>query len=168
MLTAVSEAIDAINKKEGEISSFIAIPLLFVVVFEVFMRYLFNAPTMWAFELTVFLYGIHFVLGYAYTDRLDGHVRVDVLVMRLSPKPRAILNCATLLVIFFPFMTCLSIWLWRFALISVGQRELNSTSWAPPIYPIKVLMAIGFTLLLLQGVSSLIKNIQIASGKSTK
>jgi TRAP-type mannitol/chloroaromatic compound transport system permease small subunit len=168
MLTTVSQAIDALNKKQGEISSLLILPMLGVVVYEVFMRYAFNAPTIWGFELTIFLYGIHFILGYAYTDSQDGHVRVDVLTMRMGEKSKAKLNVITLLVIFFPFMICLTFWSWKFALISVVAKELNSTSWSPPIYPIKVLMAIGFTLLLFQGGSHLIKNIRIASGNTTR
>lgn len=167
MLKTVSQAIDALNKKQGEITSLLILPMLGVVVYEVFMRYAFNAPTIWGFELTIFLYGIHFILGYAYTDSMDGHVRVDVLTLKMGDKPKAILNAITLLIIFFPFMICLTFWSWKFALISAAARELNSTSWSPPIYPIKILMAIGFTFLLLQGVSHLIKNIRIASGKNT-
>ena len=168
MLNNVTQAIDALNKKQGEITSILILPMLGVVVYEVFMRYAFNAPTIWGFELTIFLYGIHFILGYAYTDCLDGHVRVDVLTMRMGEKSKARLNVLTLLVIFFPFMTCLTFWSWKFALISAVAKELNSTSWSPPIYPIKILMSIGFTLLLFQGVSHLIKNIRIASAKTNR
>jgi len=166
MLNNVSQAIDKMNRKQGEILSFLILPLLGVVVYEVFMRYVFNAPTIWGFELTIFFYGVHFILGYAYTDTLDAHVRVDIVTMRLGTRAKAILNTVTLLVIFFPFITCLTIWTWKFAWIAVVTRELNSTSWAPPIYPVKVLMAVGFTFLLVQGISNLIKNIRVITSKS--
>ncbi|MFY9942009.1 MAG: TRAP transporter small permease subunit, partial [Desulfobacterales bacterium] len=67
MFSAISRAIDTFNKKEGEITSLLVLPLLAVVIYEVFMRYAFNAPTIWGFEVTTFLYGIHFMFGYAYT-----------------------------------------------------------------------------------------------------
>jgi len=167
MTKIVSDKINAMNKKTGEISSLLILPLLGVVMYEVILRYVFNAPTIWGFELTIFLYGIHFVLGYSYTDCLNGHVRVDVLTAKMSVRSRAIMDSITLIVIFFPVMICLVIWTSKFAITSAGMLELNSTSWAPPIYPIKILMAIGFLLVLLQGISHLISNINIILGKET-
>lgn len=168
MWKSLSKAIDTLNVKQGELASLLMLPLLIIVVFEVMMRYAFNKPTIWGFEVTIFLYGVHFILGYAYCDVLGGHVRVDVVTMRLSSKTKAVLECFALLILFFPFMTMLTIWVWKFALMSVGMKELNSTSWAPPIYPIKVLMAVGFTFLLLQGVSHLIKNLSIVFNKTAQ
>jgi len=165
MLENVSKGITALNRKAGEISSLLMIPLLAVVVYEVFMRYVFNSPTIWGFELTIFLYGLHFILGYSYTDCLNGHVRIDVLTMHLSARNKAILEIVTLLVLFFPFLTLMTIYSGKFALISTRQLELNSTSWAPHIWPIKILMALGFFLLWLQGAAFLINNINIALGR---
>ena len=62
-------------------------------------------------------------------------------------------------------MVPLTIWAWKFAWISIVGRELNSTSWAPPIYPIKALMALAFTFLLLQGIANILHNIQVLRGK---
>ncbi len=163
MLEKVSAAIDAFNRKQGEWTALLIIPLLVVVVYEVFMRYVFNAPTIWGFEATTFLYGIHFMFGLAYTDVVDGHVKVDIFSSRASRRGQAILSILSNLVIFLPVFTCMTIWSWKFALLSTAQRELNSTSWAPPIYPIKILMALCFTFLLLQGISTLIKSINSLS-----
>ena len=166
MLESIPKGIDTFNIKQGEISSLLAIPLLAVVIYEVFMRYVFNAPTIWGFETTTFIYGIHYMLGYAYTDALDGHVKVDIFSSRLSSKGQAWLGMITTLVIFLPVFACMTIWSFKFAWTSIQGLEVNSTSWAPPIYPIKTIMALCFLFLLLQGISNLFKYINILSGKT--
>jgi TRAP-type mannitol/chloroaromatic compound transport system permease small subunit len=165
MLTQISNGIDAFNRKQGDITSMLAIPLLVVVIYEVFMRYVFNAPTTWGFEMTAFLYGLHYMFGLAYTDVHDGHVKVDIFSSRLSGKGQATLGIMTLCIFFLPVMTCMTIWAVKFAITSIQGLERNSTSWAPSIWPYKSLMALTFFFLWLQGISNLIKNIQTLRGK---
>lgn len=166
MLGKVSNAIDTFNIKQGEFSALLALPLLLVVVYEVVMRYAFNAPTTWGFEATTFLYGIHYMLGLAYCDVLGGHVKVDIFTARLPQKPQGVIGIATNLAFFMPVMVLMTIASWKYALTSIAGRELNATSWAPPIYPIKTLMAIAFSFLLIQGFSNLIHNIRVLQGKA--
>ena len=159
MLEKISSAIDAFNRKEGEWSALLIIPLTIVVIYEVIMRYVFNAPTVWGFEATTFIYGVHFMLGLAYTAVHDGHVKVDIFTSRAKPHTQAILVILTNLVIFLPVFTCMTIWAWKYAITSTLQHELNSTSWAPPIWPFKLIMAIAFSFLLIQGISTVLKAI---------
>ncbi len=166
MLGKLSNAIDTFNIKQGEVSSLLVLPLLGVVVYEVVMRYAFNAPTTWGFEMTTFLYGIHYMLGLAYCDVLSGHVRVDIFTSRLPSRTQAVFGVVTNLLFFMPVMIYLTIASWKYALTSIAGRELNPTSWAPPIYPIKTLMAVAITFLLIQGVSNLIHNFRVLQGKS--
>jgi TRAP-type mannitol/chloroaromatic compound transport system permease small subunit len=165
MLDKISSAIDTFNIKQGQLSALLALPLLLVVVYEVVMRYVFNAPTIWGFEATTFLYGVHFILGLAYCDVLGGHVKVDVVVTRLPIKPQSVIGVVTNLVFFMPTMVLMTIFSWRYALASILEGELNPTSWAPPVYPFKTLMALGFSFLLIQGFSNLIHNIRVLQGK---
>lgn len=150
----------------GEWTSLLILPLLFVVIFEVIMRYVFNAPTIWAFEMTSFLYGMHFMFGIAYTDVTKGHVRVDIFLIRASKKRQALLNIITNLIMFLPVFVCLVIWTSGFAYTSVIGQEKNWTSWAPYIYPFKVIMALTIFFTLLQGVSNLIRDLKILVGES--
>ncbi|GBC61142.1 hypothetical protein DENIS_2102 [Desulfonema ishimotonii] len=164
MLSKISKLIDTFNIKEGEVTSLLIFPLLGVVIYEVFMRYVFNAPTIWGFEVTAFLYGLHYMFGMAYTDVLDGHVKVDIFSSRMPPRPRAILAMVTTCVFFLPVMTCMTIWSFKFAAASIAGWERNSTSWAPVIWPYKFIMAFTFLFLLLQGVSNLLKQIRALAG----
>lgn len=166
MLDKISSAIDTFNIKQGQVSALLALPLLLVVVYEVVMRYLFNSPTVWGFEATTFLYGMHFILGLAYCDILGGHVKVDVFTALLPIKHQSVIGVLTNLVFFMPVMVLMTIASWRYALSSIMEGELNPTSWAPPVYPFKTLMAIGFSFLLIQGFSNLIHNIRVLQGKA--
>ena len=161
MLETVSNTLERIIKKEGDISSFLIYPLLIVVVYEVFMRYVFNAPTTWGFEVTTFLYGLHYMFGLAYTDAYDGHVKVDIFTSLASEKVQTVLRVLTNLVLFMPVTICMTIWSTKFAYVSTMGREVNSTSWAPPIWPIKIFMALCFYFLLMQGIAKLLKDINL-------
>ena len=163
MLEKISSLIDAFNRKEGEWSALLIIPLTIVVIYEVIMRYAFDAPTIWGFELTTFLYGVHFMLGLAYTHVTDGHVKVDIFTSRARPRTQAVIVIITNLLIFLPVFTCMTIWAWKYAITSTMQQELNSTSWAPPVWPIKLLMAIAFSFLLIQGISTVLKALNTVS-----
>jgi TRAP-type mannitol/chloroaromatic compound transport system permease small subunit len=157
-MQTISRSIDALNEKIGVYSSYLILPLVGVVVYEVFMRYVFDAPTSWGFEMTTFLYGVHFMLALAYAHKHDGHVSIDVFEVKLPVKVRTKLRIISNLVIFVPTIGLLTIWSIKYAITSWGFWERASSSWAPAIYPYKTLMAIGFILLFLQGIAKLIQD----------
>jgi TRAP-type mannitol/chloroaromatic compound transport system permease small subunit len=161
MLSKISRGIDTFTTKQGDFTSMLIIPLLVVVLWEVLMRYGFNTPTSWGFEMTGFLYGMHYMFGISYTDVKNGHVRVDIFTSLASKKVQAVIGALTTLILFMPVMICMTIWSTRFAIYSVQGLERNSTSWAPAIWPYKIIMALCFGFLLLQGVSNLIKDLRI-------
>ncbi len=152
----LEKGINSLNEKVGFYNSFLTIPLILVVVYEVIMRYAFNSPTVWAFEATTLIYGTHYMLGLAFTHKYDGHVAIDILESRLTPKPRTILRIVTNLIFFVPTVGMLAVWSVIYASTSWQNWENASTSWAPPLYPFKTLMAIGFILLFLQGIAKLL------------
>ena len=154
----LDSAIDTLNEKIGFYGSYLVLPLIAVVGWEVMMRYGFNSPTSWAFELTVFIYGMHYSLALAYAHKHDTHVAIDVFESRLPEKPRTILRIFTNLVLFIPAVGLLTIYTCQLAFFSWQQWEQASSSWAPAIYPYKTLMAFGFILLLLQGIAKLIQD----------
>ncbi len=153
----VSRTIDTIVKRQAEVSSLLMALLVVFVCFEVVLRYIFNAPTVWSLELTTYLYGIHFVMGYSYTELHHGHVRVDILSSRFPPKVQDVIYIVLTLAITLPLVGLLAIWAWDNAITSTLIFERLSSAWAPPLWPIKLFMAIGFTFLFLQVFSNLIK-----------
>jgi len=156
----IDGAIDALNEKIGYYGSLLVLPLIGVVVWEVIMRYGFDAPTSWAFELTVFLYGVHYSLALAFAHKHNTHVSIDVFEARLAERPRLKLRIITNLLLFMPTIGMLTYYSCILAATSWHQQEHASSSWAPAVYPYKTLMAIGFVLLLIQGVAKLIQDIR--------
>lgn len=124
------------------------------------MRYGFNTPTSWAFEVTVFIYGVHYSFALAYAHKHNTHVAIDVFESRLSEKPRTVLRIGTNLILFLPSIGLLAFYTSQLAFFSWRQWEHASSSWAPALYPYKTIMAIGFLLLFLQGVAKLIQDIR--------
>ncbi len=160
MIDKITSGIDWFVEKQGNVSSFLIIPLLGVVIFEVFMRYGFNSPTIWAFEVTMFFYGMHYMFGLSYTDHFDGHVKVDIFVMRLPLKARLIIKILSFLIISLPVVLGVIIWTFYFGLTATLNLERSWSSWAPYLWPYKDLMVLAFIILFLQGVSDLLRTIK--------
>ena len=157
----VFHIIDFISEWTGKIFSFLIAGVVAVIVYEVTARYVFNRPTMWSNELTTFLFGAAMIVGGAYTLRYGAHVRVDVVYSRWSPRTQAIFDMATS-VFFFTFCILL---LWKGAEVgwpSVLRRETSWSDWRPPIYPLRMMIPVGASLILLQGMAEFIRNILTA------
>lgn len=152
------EMINHTNEQVGRLTAFLVIPLVAVVIYEVFARYLFNAPTVWAFEVTTFIYGIHYMVGLGYTLKQQGHVSIDIVEATLPAKTRAILRIIVGFILFLPTVGFLAYGSVRYALNSWQSMERASTSWAPLLAPYKTFMAIGFILLLAQGIAAIVQN----------
>jgi len=166
MLNAITKGIDFLVEKQGQLTSFLIVPLLFIVLWEVLMRYAFNSPTVWGFEATAFVYGMHYMLGLSFMEHPQGHVRVDIVTSRFSPKAQAVIMILGYLAIFIPVFVLMTWGAIKFANTAVVTNELNSTSWAPRIWPYKIVMALSFLLLLVQGLSTMLKNMKILTEKS--
>ncbi len=154
----VIERIDLINKYIYNGVSFLFVPMTLMAMYEVAMRYLFNAPTIWAWDINVQCFCAIVVLGGAHTLKQGGHVIMDILVNKLSPRTKLRLNLIVYLVFFFAMTIAIwqvSIFAWQSILIS----EEASTIFAPPLYPIKSGILIGVIILFLQGVSLFVRDV---------
>ena len=152
--------VDFINDGIGRIISFLVYPMIGVLVWEVFMRYLFNQPTIWAHELSALFYAVFFLLGGAYTLRWNAHINVDVLYVRLSPRSRAILDLITWSLFYF---FC-GVLLWQgsqAAWKSFLRLERASTVWEPYVWPVKFCIPLAASLMLLQGFSKTIRDLYL-------
>jgi TRAP-type mannitol/chloroaromatic compound transport system permease small subunit len=157
MLKNFVHAVDAVNNFVGRIAAYMMIPLTFVVFYEVFMRKLFNMPTMWAFEMTIYLYGFNFMMAMGVTMLYDKHVRIDIITLQLPQRIQLILRLVTFWLVFVPFVGAL---LWagtEYAAKSWMQWEHSWSAWKPPLYPYKTVMPVALFLLLLQGVANFIR-----------
>ncbi len=158
--------IEAFIEFFGKWASLLMLPLVFVVIYEVIARKVFHSPTIWAFEVTIYLYGAHFLLGAAYTFLHDRHVRIDILSAKFPPKVQIIISMVTFLLIFVPFVGGLCWASTEYAAHSWGMNEHSWSAWKPPLYPYKTVMPIAFILLFVQGVCHFIRDIYKLKGEN--
>lgn len=155
--------IDTISDRSGALLGWLAIPLVGGLAYEVVARYLFDAPTLWAYDITYMLYGSLFMLGAAHTLYKQAHIRTDILYRLLPPRWQGIVDAVLYVVFFFPAVTFLLIVGTDFAIESWDIRERTTLSaWRPPIYPLKTVIPVAALLLLVQGASELLKSIRAA------
>lgn len=144
----------------GKIFCWLIIPMSAGLTYEVFARYLFNAPTIWAFDVTYMLYGTHFMLGATYALRTGGHIRTDFLYEKWSPRKQGMVDAICYFTLFFPGMIFFFIAGLDEALLSISISEMSDASpWRPPIYPFKCVIPFGILLLFIQGISESFKSI---------
>ena len=154
----VTRTLDAITRACGIAVAWLIVPMVLGLVWEVAARYLLDAPTTWAYDMTFMLYGTFFMIGSAWTLQRGGHIRTDTYYAKWSPRTRAIVDLACYAVLFFPALIILA-WLgWEFFWRSFQQNERIVTSpWLPIVWPFKFVIPLAAVLLLIQGVSECIK-----------
>ncbi|AFM24920.1 TRAP transporter small permease subunit [Desulfomonile tiedjei] len=158
-------AVDVFNEFFGKNMALLILPLVFVVVYEVIARKIFHSPTVWAFEVTVWLYGAHFMLGAAYTHLHDRHVRIDILSQKLPEKVQIWLSVITFWLLFVPFVGGLSYAAVSYAAHSWASWEHSWSAWKPPLYLYKTVMPVGLLLLFLQGAANFVRDIYRLKGE---
>jgi len=122
--------------------------------YEVVVRYMFNNPTPWAYELSYIMYGSLFMVGGAYTLSRGGHVRGDFIYRMWPVRVQGIVDLILYLIFFFPGITALILAGWKYASRSIGYGEVSANSPAGiPIYQFKAIMVLAGVLLFIQGLA---------------
>ena len=136
---------DQASQASGRAFAWLVVPLILAVTYEVGARYLFNAPTIWAYDVSYMLYASIFMLGGAYTLRHQAHVRTDFLYNGLSERGKAVIDSVGYL-LFLPVLLLYLLSLTSFARHSwaIGERSSESP-WRPPLYPLKWMMVLGIS-----------------------
>ncbi|WP_150300807.1 TRAP transporter small permease subunit [Pseudomonas profundi] len=160
-ITAFMNGVTRLNDVIGRMVAYLVLPIFAFLILEVFLRYLFNSPTVWTNELTQMLFGAYAVLSGGYLLAHRGHVNVDLFHSQLKPRARAVVDIIGS-IIFFIFVLALLYFGYEMAQESVSSWETSYSAWNPPIWPIKVAIPVGATLLLLQGIVKLLQDIAIA------
>ena len=156
--TRLTAVIDAVSRWSGHYVAYWSVLAVFVYYYEVMARYVFNSPTNWAHESMFLMFGMQYLLSGAFALREDSHVRVDVIYVMLPDRGKAMLDIVTS-IFFFIFAGALLWTGWIFMADSVRVWEVSFTEWAIQYWPVKCTIAIGAALILLQGLSKLLKDI---------
>lgn len=157
------QSVDRLNEITAKAFSWLAVALVLMLVYEVATRYIFRAPTIWAFDMSYMLYGSHFIMGAAYVLSKNQNVRADVFYSRFSPRGQAIIDASLYPILFFPAVIVLIVWGADRAALAWATRELTIwTAWRAPIYPFITLLPVAAFLLLLQGIAQFIRSLTVA------
>ena len=151
--------IDKFSKWIGNIVCWILIPLIFAMTYEVLARKLFLAPTIWAYDISRFLYGALFMLGAGYALSRGVHIRADFLYRNFKIKNQGLIDFWLYLLFYFPGLIIFLYMTIGFVGESIqrGERGMDTTL-MPYMWPIKSCLLIGIIFLLVQGVSELLKS----------
>lgn len=160
--------LDWIANKAGVIVSWIAVLLALVIGLDVIIRYVFQFTFIWMVETEIYLFGMLFLLASGYTFKYEKHVRVDVFYTRLSRKGKAWIDLlgGTLLLIPWCYVVIVSSWYYGLTSFQMGESSPQAGG-LPALYILKFCITIGFVLLLLQGISHILKLFQIIINKDT-
>ena len=159
------DTVDRINSWVGRFFALSIFVVVLAVLYEVFARTTFGQATIWSNETTIYLSAAAYVIGGGYALAHRRHVRIDVIFDRLSERTRARLDLFTF-VFFFIYVGAL-IWVGStLAWTSFLQGEGTGTPWNPRIWPVKFAIPIAGVLLLVQGISNLLRDLGIARPQS--
>ncbi|MEX2649968.1 MAG: TRAP transporter small permease subunit [Alphaproteobacteria bacterium] len=149
--------VDTVNRAVGRIAMYLIFAMMGVLLYAAIMRTLFNTPLIWIVEMAQFTLAAYYLLGGGYSMQLDAHVRMDLLYSRWSPKGQAIADCLTTACLVF-YLVFLLLGGFSGTIYAIEYKQVNYSSWAPPLAPIKVIMTIGIALMLLQAIAMFFKD----------
>jgi len=160
-MTRLLHFIDSLSAWTGRAFAWCIVVLTFATCYEVFVRYALNAPTTWAFDMSVQMYGALFMMAGAYALSQDAHVRGDVIYRLMPVKVQAGIDLTLYIAFLLPGAFALVYYGYSFAADSWFYKEV---SWSSPariqIYFFKTLIPISGTLLLLQGFAEAVRCVQ--------
>ena len=155
--------IDRFTDTTGTWIAWLNVPMVLAVAYEVTARYVFDAPTIWSFDITYMLYGTIFMLGAAYALHKGAHIRTDFFFEKWSVRTRGTIDSVAYLVFFFPSILVFGWVGWGegFHAFTIGEVS-EQTPWRPILWPFKMVVPLACLLLLVQGVSETIKSLYAA------
>lgn len=159
-MKSLVRAIDRLSAICGAFAAVLVIALIVLMLYDVMMRYVFNAPTLWGFEVNTFLMGAAFVLSVGYALSHDAHVRVDLLY---TPATRWRMRWVDLIgftVLMLPATIWITMGLWNYfhEAFRTGERS-GGSAWNPVLWPFRLILFVGFLILALQVVAEIFRRI---------
>lgn len=160
----LSKAIDAVNARIGRAVSWLVLAMTLVSAFNAVSRKFLNASSNAFLEVQWYLFAAVFLLAAGDTLLRNGHVRIDIVFARLRPRTRLAIEFTATLLFLVPFTLLVLRYGWPYFLDSVANREVSLNADGLIVWPVKLLIPAGFALLLLQGLSQMIKAAAAWSG----
>ena len=158
MVQRLIYTIDQLSKTIGHAFAWCIIIVMFGTCYEVFVRYVLDDPTSWAFDMSYLMYGAIFYMAGAYTLSRGGHVRADIVYRRWPERTQAGVELVLYVLFFFPGILALVIAGSGYGFESLRLREVSVNSPAGvPIWPLKMMICVGAGLMALQGLAEVLR-----------
>ena len=158
---------DAVNEWIGSYLVSAAVFLFITIIFSnVILRYVFNTSSVFSAELEWHLFAFIFLMGAGYTLRHDNHVRVDIFYSLMDTKKKALVNVFGIFLFLIPscYLVLTTTIPWVITAYQVGEVSIDPGG-IPARFLLKAVLPVGYFLLLLQGLSLLIKSVCILMDK---
>ena len=165
MLLSVSRGIDASNEKIAGAVSWALLAAVIICTVNALVRYSFNISSNSWLEIQWYLFAAVFMLASAHTLKRDEHVRIDVITSHFSQRTQVWIDLAGFVLFLLPVSLLIVLYGVPFAYDSMRSLEMSSSAGGLIVWPAKLLVPVGFALLVLQGLSEIIKRIAYLTGR---
>lgn len=155
--------VDAVNNAVGHFAMYLIFAMMGILLYSSLSKTFFT-PSLWTLEMAQFAMVAYYLLGGAYSMQVDAHVRMDLLYGRWSAKTKASVDAVTICFLIF-YLAILLYGALSSTQYALKYGEESYSAWAPPMAPIKIIMTLGITLMLLQAIAAFFKNVAEARGK---
>jgi TRAP-type mannitol/chloroaromatic compound transport system permease small subunit len=163
MRTAVRSilgGVDALSTWSAKGIAWACFVMVLVIAYDVVLRYLFRAPTVWQYDVSYMLGGSIIILGAGYVHQQRKHVRVDILYNSFSPRTRLVIDVCFTLLCFFPLVSGLIYASAQHAIHAYRVLEFSEVGfWRPRMWPFRSVIPIGLGVLWLQGLANLVRDL---------
>jgi len=163
VLRKTGNVIDSISYWTARTGRWLSFLIVMVMVYEVTMRYVFNAPTTWVYDTVTMMGATLYCCSWAYATKNHRHIRVDVLSSRFPPRARVLVQVLGDTCLFFPLFILFARICFIRLLYSWATNEIVWNGvFHPPLAPVRTVFFLGMTLHLVQGVVEFIRYIPVA------
>ena len=165
VLLAFSRMVDYLNERVGRAVAWLVLVAVLVSAGNAVSRYAFNASSNAWLELQWYLFSAIFLLAAGWALKRNAHVRIDILSARLTPRAQAWIDIVGTVLFLMPMALLILYFSWPMFVQSYVGHEISSDAGGLLRWPVKILLPAGFALLVLQGVSEIIKRVAILRGE---
>ena len=163
-LLSLSSGIDAVSKKLGQISDYLVLLCALISAGNAMVRYLFDYSSNGWLEIQWYMFAFIVLIGASYTLRMNEHVRVDIIYGAISSRTRIWVDIIGLVLFLLPACFFLAWLSWPVFALSWHQNEMSSNAGGLIRWPVKFIIFAGFALLVLQGISEVVKRVAALGG----
>ena len=163
-LLALSRAIDAMTERVGRLVYWLVLVVVLISAANATVRKAFNYSSNAYLEIQWYLFSVIFLFGAGYTLLRNEHVRIDIIQGRLSPRAQNWIDVFGIVFFLMP-MSLIIMWLsWPLFVDSYVRHEVSTNAGGLTIWPARLMVPVGFALLIVQGLSELIKRVAFLRG----